>query len=88
MTFGCEPGQRRAGAFAMGALSNLTGLDTAFARIPGAVRGVHWALAGASTDVICDMDFPFFSDAAMDAAMGFAGGWAVSYLRATRWIPF
>lgn len=88
MTFGCEPVQRRATALALGALSNLTRLDTAFSAIPGAVRGVHWALAGASTDVVCEMGVPAAMDLAVDASLGYAGGWAVSYLRRTGYIPF
>lgn len=76
---GCAPNQRRLLAFSMGALANVTRVDVLLP-LP---RGVHWGVAGAASTLICDgkkaFEQPNLSTFAIDATLGYAGGWMLSY---------
>jgi len=78
-----EPNKRRAMAAALGALANASRLDTALP-LP---RGVHWAVAGGASTVLIDgSEAASYDTLAMDAALGYMGGWMLSYAR--RAVPF
>lgn len=68
-------------ALAAGAAASLSGVDT----ILPLPRIVHWAAAGAATDMYCRGEvYPTFDNQYfMCLAGGAAGGLAVSYLRAS-----
>lgn len=79
MNIGCEPNKRRALAFAMGAFANASQLDIVLP-LP---RGIHWAASGAASILVCDgkKAQPKADTLVMDAVIGYAGGWAFSYLK-------
>jgi hypothetical protein len=72
-----EPNKRRALAIALGALANVSRLDTVLP-LP---RGVHWTVAGASGTVLLDWEDSAYDTVALDGVLGYMGGWLLSYSR-------
>jgi len=89
-TLGCEEDvlgvcENKYKALIAGAATAATGLDRVFASL-GAPAGVHWALAGMSTDVYCRKEVDY-RQLVYCAAGGYAAGLVVVLARRAGLFP-